>query len=91
MLKRSVILIFAVLLLTAVSGFTINGHDCLNKQAAVKVDKQTEPCAKLQGNKMKCCREKHIDIKAKDARQNNSPLRWSKFFPIAFPASVFIL
>ena len=91
MFKRSVIIVLAMLYLTTVSGFALNLHYCFNQLASVKVDAPANPCAKLQNNKMKCCKDQKIEIKVKDAHQNNSPLHWSKFFPIALPASAFII
>jgi hypothetical protein len=91
MLKRSVIIVLAVLYLTTVSGFALNLHYCFNQLASVKIDAPANSCAKLQGSKMKCCKDQKIEIKVKDAHQNNSPLHWSKFFPIALPASAFII
>jgi hypothetical protein len=48
-------------------------------------------CAKaLEAKKMKCCKNRHIEIKVKDAHQSESPLFWSKFFPLALPVTAFI-
>ena len=91
MFKRSVIIVLAMLYLTTVSGFALNLHYCFNRLSSVKVDEQANPCAKLQNSKMKCCKDQKIEIKVKDAHQNNSPLHWSKFFPIALPASAFMI
>lgn len=91
MFKRSVILVLAMLYLTTVSGFALNLHYCFNRLASVKVDAQANSCTKLLSSKMKCCKDKHIEIKVKDAHQNNSPLHWSKFFPIALPVSAFVI
>ncbi len=91
MLKRSVIIVLAMLYLTTVSGFALNLHYCFNRLASVKVDAKANPCAKLQSSKMKCCKDQKIEIKVKDAHQNNSPLHWSKFFPIALPVSAFVI
>lgn len=91
MLKRSVIIVLAMLYLTTVSGFALNLHYCLNQLASVKVDAQPNTCARLQNSKMRCCKDQKIEIKVKDAHQNNSPLHWSKFFPIALPASAFMI
>jgi len=81
-----------MLYLTTVSGFALNLHYCFNRLSSVKVDEQANPCAKLQNSKMKCCKDQKIEIKVKDAHQNNSPLHWSKFFPIAsIPVSAFVI
>ncbi|MBS1520740.1 MAG: hypothetical protein JST50_07090 [Bacteroidetes bacterium] len=91
MFKRSVIIVLAMLYLTTVSGFALNLHYCFNHLSSVNVDAQPNSCAKLQSNKMKCCKDQKIEIKVKDAHQNNSPLHWSKFFPIALPVSAFVI
>jgi hypothetical protein len=91
MLKRSVIIVLAMLYLTTVSGFALNLHYCFNRLASVKVDEQANSCTKLQSSKMKCCKDQKIEIKVKDAHQNNSPLHWSKFFPVAFPVSAYVI
>ncbi|MDO3626656.1 hypothetical protein [Mucilaginibacter sp. BT774] len=91
MLKRSVIMVLAMLYLTTVSGFALNLHYCFNRLASVKVDAKANSCTKLQSSKMKCCKDQKIEIKVKDAHQNNSPLHWSQFFPIALPVSAFVI
>lgn len=91
MFKRSVIIVLAMLYLTTVSGFALNLHYCFNRLASVKVDAPANSCVKLQSSKMRCCKDQKIEIKVKDAHQNNSPLHWSKFFPIALPVSAFVI
>lgn len=90
MFKRSVIIVLAMLYLTTVSGFALNLHYCFKQLASVKIDAPANSCAKLQNSKMKCCKDQKIEIKVKDAHQNNSPLHWSQFFPIALPVSAFV-
>lgn len=93
MLKRSVTIVLVMLYLTTVSGFALNLHYCFNRPASAKVkaDAPANSCVKLQSSKMKCCKDQKIEIKVKDAHQNNSPLHWSKFFPIATPVSAFVI
>ena len=91
MLKRSVVIVLAMLYLTTVSGFALNLHYCFNRLAAVKIAAPANSCVKLQSSKMKCCKDQKIEIKIKDAHQNNSPLHWSQFFPIALPVSAFVI
>jgi hypothetical protein len=91
MFKRSVIIVLAMLYLTTVSGFALNLHYCFNQLASVNIDAPANTCAKLQDSKMKCCKDQKIQIKVKDAHQNNSPLHWSQFFPIALPVSAFVI
>lgn len=91
MFKRSAIIVLTMLYLTTVSGFALNLHYCFKQLASVKIDAPANSCAKLQNSKMKCCKDQKIDIKVKDAHQSNSPLHWSKFFPIALPVSAFVI
>lgn len=91
MLKRSVTIVLAMLYLTTVSGFALNLHYCFKRLASVKVDAPANACVKLQSSKMKCCKDQKIEIKVKDAHQSNSPLHWSKFFPIALSVSAFVI
>jgi hypothetical protein len=80
-----------MLYVVTVSGFALNLHYCFNRLSSVKIDAPANTCAKvLESSKMKCCKDKHIEIKVKDAHQNGSPLFWSKFFPLALPVTVFI-
>jgi len=80
-----------MLYVVTVSGFALNLHYCFNRLSSVKVDAPANTCAKvLESSKMKCCKDKHLEIKVKDAHQNNPPLHWSKFFPLALPVTVFI-
>ena len=83
MLKRSVVIVLAMLYLVTVSGFALNLHYCFNRLSSVKIDAPANACVKvLQPGKMKCCKDKHIEIKVKDTHQAGSPAYWGKFFPV---------
>ena len=91
MVKRSVVIVLMMLYVVTVSGFALNLHYCFNRLSSVKVDVPANTCAKvLESSKMKCCKDKHLEIKVKDAHQNNSPLHWSKFFPLSLPVTAFL-
>lgn len=92
MVKRYVAIVLLMLYVITVSGFALNLHYCFNQLASVKVDAPATTCVRvLESSKMKCCKDKHIEIKVKDVHQNNSPLHWSKFFPVAsLPVSLFV-
>ena len=82
MLKRSVVIVLTVLYVVTVSGFALNLHYCFNRLASVKIDAPANTCVKgLKNGMMKCCKDKHIEVKVKDAHQNGSPSCWAKFLP----------
>lgn len=85
-------MVLLMLYVITVSGFALNLHYCFNELSSVKVDAPANACTRvLESSKMKCCKDKHIEIKVKDVHQNNSPLHWSKFFPVAaLPLSLFV-
>ena len=91
MLKRSVVLVLAVLYLVTVSGFALNLHYCFNRLSSVKIDAPANACVKVvesSSNKMKCCKDSHINIKVKDAHQGGSSSFWGKFYPVGLPLAV---
>lgn len=67
-----------VYLITAL-GFTLNLHFCGNVLAAVKLNSPAKTCEQPSAAK-KCCKEKQIDIKVKDAHQAESPSLMMKLF-----------
>jgi hypothetical protein len=76
------ILLYAV---TAV-GFALNLHYCCDSLASVKIN---APAAAAKTCKMacssKCCRDKHIEIKVKDAHQSQSGAYFDKLFAFQLP------
>jgi hypothetical protein len=90
MLKRSVAIILTVLYLGTVSGFALNLHYCFNRLSSVQIDAPAETCVKsLVISKMKCCSDKHVDIKVKDAHQNGSFSFLVKSFAFDLPKASF--
>jgi hypothetical protein len=87
MLKRSVVLMLMMLYVVTVSGFALNLHYCFNRLSAVNIDAPSGSCSKvLEKAKMKCCQERHIEVKVKDSHQAGSPSFWGKFFIFDLPA-----
>ena len=86
MLKRSVAIVLTILYVCTVFGFVLNFHYCFDRLSSVKVDAPAIACTKiLQTSKMKCCKDRHIEVKVKDAHQSSSPLFWGKLFPLGLP------
>ena len=77
-----------MLYVVTVSGFALNLHYCFNRLASVKIDAAAS-CVKNESSKMKCCKDRHIEIKVKDAHsQPASPLFFAKFFSLGLPVAV---
>jgi hypothetical protein len=81
MLKKSGAILLVLLYTLTVSGFAINLHYCGKLLASVKISAPTEPCAKS----MKCCNDKQIQVKVKDAHQNASFNFIAKTFAFDIP------
>ncbi|HVW16334.1 MAG TPA: hypothetical protein VHB54_21050 [Mucilaginibacter sp.] len=81
MLKRPAILLLLVLYFVTTSGFSLNLHYCFNQLSSVEIDAPPKPCAKnLATAKMKCCRNKHVEVKVKDSHQPAAKSSVSKIF-----------
>lgn len=91
MLKRSgTLLLLALYLITGI-GFAINLHYCGKLVTDVKIDAAFTSCKKagmMPG--MKCCRNRRIDIKIKDAHQGQAPSFLSKIFSFKLTAANYI-
>jgi hypothetical protein len=79
MFKRSGAFVLTLLYLVTVMGFALNLHFCGNYLASVKIDAPVKSCSMLSG-KMKCCTNKHFEVKVKDAHQGQSLSFLSKTF-----------
>ena len=84
MLKRLGSLCLTKLYLVTVLGFALNLHYCGSVLAAVQIDGPAKSCKMLSG-KMKCCKDKEIEIKVKDAHQAESPSFFSGLFGFEMP------
>jgi hypothetical protein len=82
MLKRSAAVVLMVLYVITVSGFALNLHYCFDRISSFQIDAPARSCVKeLETKKMKCCKDKHIEVKVKDAHQTGS---------IAFAGKIFV-
>lgn len=85
MIKRFGALLLVMLYTITVSGFALNLHYCGKLLASVKLEIPSKGCLKIDGSKMKCCNDKQITIKVKDAHQNASFNFLAKTFVFDLP------
>jgi hypothetical protein len=88
MLKKSGAILLVLLYTLTVSGFAINLHYCGKLLASVKISAPVESCSKSM-KKMKCCNDKQIQVKVKDAHQNASFNFIAKTFAFDIPKTFF--
>jgi len=67
MLKRFFLLILTVLYLFTTSGFALNLHYCGKLLTGFEINAPAKSCVKIA--KLKCCKDKQIKVKVKDAHQ----------------------
>lgn len=90
MLKRTGILLMTMLYVVTVFGFALNFHYCGNTVASVKIDSPAKACGTDATKMMKCCKDKQVDIKVKDAHQGEKSQSFlAKIFSFDFPALPF--
>jgi hypothetical protein len=80
MIKRSGVLVLTFLYLVTVSGFAINLHYCFSHICSVNINAPAKSCNKQLAGEMKCCQEKHFEVKVKDAHQLGTATLLSKSF-----------
>ena len=83
MIKRSGAILLIILYAVTVSGFALNLHYCGKLLASVKISAPAKSCSGER--KMKCCNDKQIVVKVKDAHQNASFNFLSKVFVFDLP------
>jgi hypothetical protein len=81
MFKKPIVIVLMMLYLVTVSGFAVNLHYCFNRVSSIQIDAPSKGCVKgLETREMKCCKDKHLVVKVKDAHQNGSFSFVSKVF-----------
>jgi hypothetical protein len=81
MIKRSGAILLTLLYVVTVLGFALNLHYCGKIITSVQINAPSQSCIKdMMAGKMKCCKNKRIDIKIKDAHQSGSTTFLSKVF-----------
>jgi hypothetical protein len=84
-IKKSAALILTLLYLVTATGFAFDLHFCSDHVTSLKINAPAKNCAMLSKCKMKCCNNKHVEIKVKDARQGNSQSFRLKTFSFQLP------
>lgn len=85
MMKRSGALVLAVLYTVTALGFALNFHYCFNQLSSVGIDTPAKCVTGLPVAKMKCCKDKQVQVKVKDVHQGEAPSFLSKIFVIHLP------
>ncbi|MCC8424522.1 hypothetical protein [Mucilaginibacter sp. UR6-11] len=80
MIKRLTTLFLTKVYLITAFGFALNLHYCGSVLAAVTVNSPAKSCKPVAVMKMKCCKEKQVDVKIRDAHQAESPSLMTKLF-----------
>ncbi|WP_461449645.1 HYC_CC_PP family protein [Mucilaginibacter sp.] len=90
MLKKSGALLLTMLYIITVVGFALNFQYCGKVITDVKINAPLQGCIKSpMAAKMRCCTQKHFDIKIKDAHETGPSSILAKVFAFQLPALLF--
>jgi hypothetical protein len=89
MLKRTGASLLALLYMVTVIGFALNFHYCFGYLSSVKINEPVKSRNFTATAKMKCCKDKHFEIKVKDAHQAEAQSFLAKVFAFESPALAF--
>lgn len=89
MIKRGGVFAITILYTITVIGFALNFHYCFDEITAIKFDAPAKSCGLMANNKMKCCKNNHLEVKVKDNHQAESHSFLSKIFGFKLPKSPF--
>jgi hypothetical protein len=89
MLKRTGASLLALLYMVTVIGFALNFHYCFGYLSSVKINETVKSCNFMAIAKMKCCKDKHFEVKVKDAHQAEAQSFLAKVFAFESPALAF--
>jgi hypothetical protein len=90
MLKKSGALLLTMLYVITVVGFALNLQYCGKVITDVKINAPLNGCIKSpMAAKMKCCTQKHVDIKIKDAHESGAVSILAKVFAFQLPVALF--
>jgi hypothetical protein len=92
MLKRTGAILLTLLYTLTVMGFAMDLHYCGKKLASVTVNAEAKRCkaekaASACGMKMKCCKDKYVQVKVKDAHQSAPAFVPAKLFALHLPVT----
>ena len=86
MVKRTGAILLAMLYTVTVLGFALNFHICGDYVASVKIDAPAVNCGMDKANgKMKCRKDKQVEVKVKDAHRAEAPSFLAKVFGFELP------
>lgn len=86
MLKKPAVILLMLLYIITVSGFALNFHYCFNRLSSVKIDAPSKACTKvLPTGKMKCCKDRHTEVKVNDTHQGEPGSSVAKIFAFILP------
>jgi hypothetical protein len=85
MLKKISAMFLTKLYLITVLGFVLNLHYCGTVLAGVKINSPAKTCHPFAARKMKCCKDKEVDVKVKDAHQVESTSPTFQLFGFEIP------
>lgn len=71
-----------LLYLVTATGFALNLHYCGSIITSVNIDSPAKKCSTFA---MSCCRDKHVEVKVKDAHQGQSISFSGKLFAVDLP------
>jgi hypothetical protein len=90
MLKKSGALLLTMLYIITVVGFALNLQYCGKVITDVKINAPLHGCIKSpMAAKMKCCTQKHFDIKIKDVHESGAVSILAKVFAFQLPVALF--
>jgi hypothetical protein len=89
MIKRIGALSLSLLYIVTVVGFALNLHYCFGYITSVKIDAPVKSCGIRATGKMKCCKDRHFEVKVKDAHQAATPSLLAKIFAFQLPRVAF--
>src|ERR1700748_3720779 len=87
MIKRSGAFMLAILYSVTAFGFALNLHYCGRLLTSVQINSTGSSCSKL-AVKMKCCNDKQVQVKLKDAHQSTAFSFSAKTFAFEIPQTV---
>jgi len=90
MLKKSGVILLTLLYIVTVVGFALNFQYCGKVITDIKINAPLQGCIKgPMAAKMKCCTQKHVDIKIKDAQESTPASILAKVFAFQLPVVSF--
>ena len=89
MIKRVSASFLVLLYLITATGFALNLHYCCSQIISVTVNSPVKSYSEFAACKMKCCQDKHIEVKVKDAHQAQAQSVLAKTAIISLPKMFF--